>query len=248
MYGATAWLSHSAGPRLTSIMSRSVSGVVVRASPGENAPIVFTSTSGGPTSLAIRSMSCVATAGSVVSAASRRTLVGKLAQPALVPVDRHHAEAASGEGHRRRVTKRTACADHNRHVSAHGVDLPFGLGRGPARRVPVFRDGSQTGRKKGERDLTGPVIRPPWNSAGRHGLMPAPVLSPSAASRHLPIAARDCGNNSRGRKVLVEMTTIHRPAPGDSLEGWHAHQGRQHAEASRPPSSPARAETFPGPS
>jgi hypothetical protein len=55
-------------------MSRSVWGVIVRASPGENAPTVFTSTSGGPTSLAIRSMSRVAAAGSVVSATSRRIL------------------------------------------------------------------------------------------------------------------------------------------------------------------------------
>src|SRR6266542_3294388 len=73
MCGATAWLSHSAGPRLTSIMSRSVSGVVVSASPGRNAPMVFTSTSGGPTSPAIRSMRLFAAAGSVVSATSRRT-------------------------------------------------------------------------------------------------------------------------------------------------------------------------------
>jgi len=46
MCGATARLSHSAGPRLTSTMRRSVSGVVLSASPGRNAPMVFTSTSG----------------------------------------------------------------------------------------------------------------------------------------------------------------------------------------------------------
>ena len=46
MCGATAWLSHRAGPRLTSTMRRSVSGVVLSASPGRNAPMVFTSTSG----------------------------------------------------------------------------------------------------------------------------------------------------------------------------------------------------------
>ena len=33
MYGATAWLSHSAEPRLTSIIRRNTSGVVVNASP-----------------------------------------------------------------------------------------------------------------------------------------------------------------------------------------------------------------------
>ena len=43
--------------------------------------MVFTSTSGGPTSLAIRSMSRVATAGSVVSATSRRTLSGSWLNP-----------------------------------------------------------------------------------------------------------------------------------------------------------------------
>src|SRR5215468_12197223 len=52
IYGATAWLNHNAGPKLTSIMSCSVWAVVVSASPGRNAPTVFTSTPGGPTSLA----------------------------------------------------------------------------------------------------------------------------------------------------------------------------------------------------
>src|SRR5580693_3073579 len=79
--GATAWLSHSAGPRLTSIMSCSVSGVVVSASPGRNAPMVFTSTSGGPTSPAIRSMSRAAAAGSVASATSRRMSSGRSPSP-----------------------------------------------------------------------------------------------------------------------------------------------------------------------
>jgi hypothetical protein len=79
--GATAWLSHSAGPRLTSIMSCSVSGVVVSASPGRNAPMVFTSTSGGPTSPAIRSTRLFAAAGSVASATSGRTLPEKSPNP-----------------------------------------------------------------------------------------------------------------------------------------------------------------------
>src|SRR5258708_15438643 len=65
--GATARLSHSAVPRLTSIMSCSVSGVV------------------------------------------------------LVPVGCHDREAAGGEGHRRRVTKRTACTGHDRHLNVHGI-------------------------------------------------------------------------------------------------------------------------------
>jgi hypothetical protein len=77
------WLSHRASPKLTSIMSCRVSGVVVSASPGRNAPMVFTSTSGGPTSPAIRSMRRVAAAGSVVSATSRRTLSGSSPGPGV---------------------------------------------------------------------------------------------------------------------------------------------------------------------
>ena len=48
MYGSTAWLSHSAAPRLTSIMTRRFSGVALTASSRRKPPIVFTSTSGGP--------------------------------------------------------------------------------------------------------------------------------------------------------------------------------------------------------
>jgi hypothetical protein len=90
MCGTTAWVSHSAGPRLTSIMSRSVSGVVLSASPGTKAPMVFTSTAGGPTSAAIRSMSLAATAGSVVSGHLAADTAGEVKQSSLVPVDRHH--------------------------------------------------------------------------------------------------------------------------------------------------------------
>jgi len=46
--------------------------------------MVFTSTSGGPTSPAIRSMSRVATAGSVVSGTSVRTLSGSSRNPRSV--------------------------------------------------------------------------------------------------------------------------------------------------------------------
>src|ERR1022692_2479021 len=74
MYGATAWLSHSAGPRLTSSMSRSVSGVVASASPRRKVPTTFTSTPGGPASAAIRLMASATTAGSAGSAATLRTL------------------------------------------------------------------------------------------------------------------------------------------------------------------------------
>ncbi len=62
MYGSTAWLSHSAAPRLTSIMTRKFSGVALAASSRRKPPIVFTSTSGGPASPAIRSMRVLAIA------------------------------------------------------------------------------------------------------------------------------------------------------------------------------------------
>src|SRR6266567_6529502 len=52
-YGATAWVSHSAVPALTSIMSRRSSGVAASASPRWYVPMVLTSTSGDPTSTAI---------------------------------------------------------------------------------------------------------------------------------------------------------------------------------------------------
>ncbi len=81
MCGATAWLSHSAVPRFTSIMCRSDSGVAVSASPTSNAPMVFTSTPGGPAWAAIRSMSGPAAAGSVASATSRRTPSGSSRSP-----------------------------------------------------------------------------------------------------------------------------------------------------------------------
>src|ERR1700729_2812929 len=71
-YGTTAWVSHSAAPRFTSIMSRRSSGVTESASPRWYVPMVFTSTSGGPTSAAIRSTTLRAEAGSVGSAVSRR--------------------------------------------------------------------------------------------------------------------------------------------------------------------------------
>ena len=72
----TAWFSHNAAPRLTSIMSRRSPGVAVSASPRPYVPVVFTSTSGGPTSAAIRSTTLPAAAGSAGLATSRRMLSG----------------------------------------------------------------------------------------------------------------------------------------------------------------------------
>jgi hypothetical protein len=99
MWGANARLSHSADPRPTSSMSRSVSGTAVSASPGRNAPMVLTSTPG----------------------------------PGLAddPGDelRRRGGVADGEGRRRRVTKRTAGASHDRHLSAHGVNRPRGAAK-----------------------------------------------------------------------------------------------------------------------
>jgi hypothetical protein len=48
-------------------------------------------------------------------------IVRQVTQPMLVPVDRRHREAAGGEGHCRRLTKRTAGTGHDRHVSTHGT-------------------------------------------------------------------------------------------------------------------------------
>ncbi len=81
MYGSTAWLSHSAAPRLTSIRSRRSSGVAATASPWRNVPIVFTRTSGGPASAAILSMRLLAAAGSTASPASRRMPSGSCFSP-----------------------------------------------------------------------------------------------------------------------------------------------------------------------
>ena len=102
--GATAWLSHSAGPRLTSSMSRSVSGVVLSTSPGRNAPMVFTSTSRGrPRPIVGGRRGRDDGVGHLAA-----DIVREVTQPAFVPVDRHDREAAGGEDHRRRTTKPTA--------------------------------------------------------------------------------------------------------------------------------------------
>src|ERR1017187_10482911 len=90
MCGTTAWLSHHAGPRLTSSMSRNVSGVVASASPWPNAPTVFTSTPGAPTSAAIRSMHRVTAAGSAgpgsYEPGQHRVALGQLAPRLLQPI------------------------------------------------------------------------------------------------------------------------------------------------------------------
>ena len=81
MYGSTAWLSHSAAPRLTSIRTFRSSGVAETASPRRNVPMVLTSTSGGPAAVAIRSMRLLAMTGSVVSPTSRRMPSGSSFSP-----------------------------------------------------------------------------------------------------------------------------------------------------------------------
>jgi hypothetical protein len=50
--------------------------------------------------------------------------VREFTQRTLGPVDRHHRQAAGGEGHRRRVTKRAARTGHDRHLCAHGANRP----------------------------------------------------------------------------------------------------------------------------
>jgi hypothetical protein len=51
-------------------------------------------------------------------------MAGEFTQRTLIPVDRHHDEAAGGEDCRRRATKRTACTGHDRHLNDHGVSRP----------------------------------------------------------------------------------------------------------------------------
>ena len=86
-------------------VGRSDSAVVRSVSPGPNAPMVFTSTAGGPTSAAIRSMSLA----SGVCGVGQLTAdtAGEVKQSPLAPVDRHHKAAASGQGDRRRAAKLT---------------------------------------------------------------------------------------------------------------------------------------------
>jgi len=91
-------------------------------SSGPNAPTVFTSTAGGPTSAAIRSMSLA----SGVCGVGQLTAdtAGEVKQSPLAPVDRHHKAGASGQGDRRRAAKLTACAGHNRYLCGHAFSLP----------------------------------------------------------------------------------------------------------------------------
>ena len=51
-------------------------------------------------------------------------MVGQFTQRTLIPVDSHHGTAASGEGRRRRATKRTTRTAYDRHVSVHDVNRP----------------------------------------------------------------------------------------------------------------------------
>src|ERR1700733_4736283 len=89
MCGATAWLSHSAGPRLTLIMSCSVSGVVERASQPEGADGVHqhvrgTNLVGDPADEAVH-CGGVGRVGHLGA-----DTVGEFTHRVLVPVDRHH--------------------------------------------------------------------------------------------------------------------------------------------------------------
>jgi hypothetical protein len=92
-------------------------------------------------------------AGDPVDEAFRRGGVGgvghlgtdrfrEVAQRMLVPVDRHHGEAAGGEGQRRRVTKRAACTGHDRHLCAHGLRVTTKQVRG-RHRILVIRSGAK---------------------------------------------------------------------------------------------------------
>jgi hypothetical protein len=85
--------------------------------------MVFTSTSGGPTSAAIRSTTLRAAAGSVGSAVSRRMPSGSSFSPLLAPVGPDHGEPGGGQFLRRRAAELSARADHDRYTLAHAFLL-----------------------------------------------------------------------------------------------------------------------------
>jgi hypothetical protein len=104
--------------------------------------MVFTSTSGGPTSAAIRSMTLrvdrVDRVGHFAPDAVRQLL-----QPILAPVGPDYGEPGGGQFLRRRAAELTARADHDRYTLAHAFLLPvvFSFTTGMVRRrhrIPVI--------------------------------------------------------------------------------------------------------------
>ena len=147
---ATAWLSQSAGPRLMSIISSSISGVVLSASPGRNVPMVFTSTSGpdlavDPVDEAFR-RGGVGGIGHLAADAN-----GEFTRRLLVPFDRHHRQAADGQGRRRRLTKPAACTGHDRYLALTASPLDLGTfvpGRASLHNGPRLSPRQVKGRRR----------------------------------------------------------------------------------------------------
>src|SRR6266487_5152499 len=136
--------------------------------------MVFTSTSGGPTSAAIRSTTLRAAAGSVGSAVSRRMPSGSSFSPSSLRSAPDHCEPGGRQLLRRRTAELTARADHDRHTLAHTatsmetapkkVDTAFLL---PVLNGPDCQGRVQVHRREGEKpspdsgDLARLRLRPP---------------------------------------------------------------------------------------
>jgi len=107
-----------------SIISSSISGVVLSASPGRNVPMVFTSTSGPD--LAVDPVDEAFRRGGVGGIGHLAAYAdGEFTRCLLVPFDRHHRQAADGQRRRRRLTKPAAPATIATFRSRH---LPWILG------------------------------------------------------------------------------------------------------------------------
>src|SRR5262249_26947207 len=213
-YGTTAWVSHSAGPRLTSIMSRRSSGVAVSASPRWYVPMVFTSTSGGPTPAAVPPADPPAPprAGAIAPPPPRPSR--QFLQPPVAPVAPAHCDPGGRQLLRRRTAELTARAGHDRHTLAHTAtsaetpaktdDMAFLL---PVMNGPGRSGRVQVHRREGER------------SSPDSGDLPAicDELSRPGARRRCAIVAgrivgvvcsRDGGRQSRGRSDVARNVEL----------------------------------------
>jgi len=133
-----------------SIISSSISGVVLSASPGRNVPMVFTSTSGpdlavDPVDEAFR-RGGVGGIGHLAADAN-----GEFTRRLLVPFDRHHRQAAGGQGRRRRLTKPAACTGHDRYLALTASPLDLGTfvpGRASLHNGPRLSPRQVKGRRR----------------------------------------------------------------------------------------------------
>ena len=148
-------------------------GVVLSASPGPNAPMVFTSTSGGPTSAAIRSMSLAATAGSEVSAGlGGRGWRGHRARPGSERPARATGSDRRWRGRGRRGARHASSDEHGaRRVTVYRTSQLRNQGTFPpgTRQVARTMGPNEDVKRQGGRPQPGS----PWLEAWR-GLRVAP--------------------------------------------------------------------------